>query len=306
VIPIPFLSGAQTVLVNNLPAGRCGDMGLGIWCGGFFPMYEIFLGSASVWIEGSRAARIAIDITKHCIFSTPKPNDPPLGPMVGTTISASANVMIGGIPMPSLTSMAVGAAIKALFKGVGKVVGAARRAAGAVDDLVESFSRKAQLDLMAKKRPVPVRRPPGGLWSSGKMIRPDGRISGQRFAGAHRAEQLARARAMGIEVVENADDILDKAGAKNAAAAFDYDKGRILLRSDASRYEFFHELQHAEHWLELGKKTDDYEKVGRFAREKRVYDKVMQNSEKFNPYEIEHAKGYINDLANTYGQPPVK
>jgi uncharacterized Zn-binding protein involved in type VI secretion len=121
VIPIPYVSGASTVLINEMPAGRCGDMGMGIWCGGFFPMFEIFLGSSSVWLEGMRAARIGVDITKHCTFSAPKPSDPPMGPMIGTTVSASPNVIIGGVPMPSLTAMAIGAAMKLAFKGLGKL-----------------------------------------------------------------------------------------------------------------------------------------------------------------------------------------
>jgi uncharacterized Zn-binding protein involved in type VI secretion len=127
IIPIPILSGASKVLINNMPAARCGDMGLGIWCGGYFPMYEIFLGSSSVWLEGARAARVGVDITKHCIFSAPKPQDPPVGPMFGSTINCSPNVMIGGFPMPSLTSMAFAKAFKALFKGAGKLLSAARR-----------------------------------------------------------------------------------------------------------------------------------------------------------------------------------
>jgi uncharacterized Zn-binding protein involved in type VI secretion len=123
IIPIPFLSGASTVLINGMPAARCGDMGLGIWCGGFFPMYEVFLGSCNVWVEGTRAGRVGVDITKHCVFSAPKPSDPPMGPMFGATISSSANVMIGGVPLPSLTSMAMAWVFKQLFKGLGKLVG---------------------------------------------------------------------------------------------------------------------------------------------------------------------------------------
>ncbi len=130
VIPIPFVSGASKTLINMMPAARCGDMGLGVFCGGFFPMYEVFLGSANVWIEGNRAGRMGIDVTKHCIFSAPKPSDPPVGPMFGATIMGSANVMIGGVPLPSLSSMAIGAAFKAAFKGVGKVIGAARKKLG--------------------------------------------------------------------------------------------------------------------------------------------------------------------------------
>jgi RHS repeat-associated protein len=114
VIPIPILSGATQTLINGMPAARCGDMGLGIWCGGYFPMYEVFLGSSNVWIEGARAGRIACDITKHCIFTTPKPSDMPIGPMIGLTCSSSGNVMIGGVPMPSLLSLGIGAAMKGL------------------------------------------------------------------------------------------------------------------------------------------------------------------------------------------------
>jgi uncharacterized Zn-binding protein involved in type VI secretion len=122
IIPIPILSGSTTVLINSTPAARCGDMGLGVWCGGFFPMYEIFLGSSSVWIEGARAGRLLVDITKHCTFSSPKPSDPPLGPMVGTTVgSGSPNVLIGGVPFPSLFSLAVAQAFKALFRVGGAV-----------------------------------------------------------------------------------------------------------------------------------------------------------------------------------------
>src|SRR5262249_25886010 len=87
VLPIPYVSGAATVLINGMPAARCGDMGLGIWCGGYFPLFEIFLGSSSVWVEGARAARVGLDITKHCIFSSPKSilkgGDNPIGAPLG-------------------------------------------------------------------------------------------------------------------------------------------------------------------------------------------------------------------------------
>src|SRR2546430_506338 len=82
-----------------------GDMGMSIFCGGLFPMYEVFLGSSSVWIEGARAGRLLTDITKHCVFSPPKPNDPPIGPMIGMTMPpASITTKVGGVPMPSLTN----------------------------------------------------------------------------------------------------------------------------------------------------------------------------------------------------------
>lgn len=152
VIPIPYVSGAATVLINGMPAGRCGDMGLGIWCGSYFPMYEIFLGSSSVWIEGMRAARLGVDITKHCLFSTPKPQDLPLGPMVGMTVSSSANVVIGGVPMPSLTNMAIGAAVNVAFKGFGKVARGlrARTAAAAAARAAAEAEAKAAAEVAAR------------------------------------------------------------------------------------------------------------------------------------------------------------
>jgi len=122
IIPIPILSGAANVLVNGFPAARCGDMGLSIWCGGLFPLFEVFLGSSSVWLEGGRAARQFVDITKHCIFSTPRPQDPPAGPFLGIPITGSGDVLIGGIPLPSLSALAIGAALRGLFKGLGKAV----------------------------------------------------------------------------------------------------------------------------------------------------------------------------------------
>jgi RHS repeat-associated protein len=121
VIPIPYLSGANTVLINGMPAARCLDLGLGIWCGGYFPMYEIFLGSSSVWIEGARASRVAVDITKHCILTT-KPSDPVIGPFTGFTISCSSNVFVGGFPMPSLVAILMKYLMKGLFKALGKAI----------------------------------------------------------------------------------------------------------------------------------------------------------------------------------------
>jgi hypothetical protein len=122
VLAIPFLSGASKTWIEAMPAARCGDIGLGMFCGGYFPMFELFLGSSSVWTEGARQARMAVDITKHCVFSAPKPNDPPLGPMFGTTISGATHTLVGGVPLPSLTNMAIGQAIKGLFKGVGALI----------------------------------------------------------------------------------------------------------------------------------------------------------------------------------------
>jgi len=129
VIAIPFMSGSQRTFMDGSPAARCGDMGMGMFCGGFFPMFEVFLGSASVWTEGARQARMQVDVTKHCIFSTPRPSDPPLGPMIGTTITGAVRTLVGGAPMPSLTSFALGLAFKGMFSGVGALASRMRERA---------------------------------------------------------------------------------------------------------------------------------------------------------------------------------
>jgi uncharacterized Zn-binding protein involved in type VI secretion len=173
VISIPYVSGASTVRINGMPAGRCGDMGLGIWCGGYFPMFEIFLGSSSVWIEGMRAARLGVDITKHCTFSHPKPNDPPMGPMIGMTISGSPNVFIGGVPMPSLTNLAIGAAMKLAFAGFGKAVKAilSARAAHALEEAVPMFSKGEEV--AAKPRPQALAELLNEIRAAGVEVRAD-------------------------------------------------------------------------------------------------------------------------------------
>jgi hypothetical protein len=48
---------------------------------------------------------MAIDIVVHCNGSLePRPRDPAILPFVGFTMTGSGDVMIGGIPMPSLTN----------------------------------------------------------------------------------------------------------------------------------------------------------------------------------------------------------
>ena len=57
----------MSVLINGLPAARNGDMGLAVWCGGYFPIFEVMTGSSHVFIGGSRAARQVMDVTYHCL-----------------------------------------------------------------------------------------------------------------------------------------------------------------------------------------------------------------------------------------------
>jgi hypothetical protein len=123
------ISGAMKTKINGEFAARCGDLGVGLWCGGYFPIYTILLGSSSVWIEGARAARMAVDVTLHCIGTRLKAiTDAPLGiplgfpvGLVGLTGTVNTNVIIGGFPLPSLTSLILGLALRPVFAGLGIV-----------------------------------------------------------------------------------------------------------------------------------------------------------------------------------------
>src|SRR5262245_30876646 len=70
-LPLPsigmvILAGSRNVLINGLPAARSGDVGFAAWCGGYFPLFEVFTGSSNVFIGGARVARQFIDFTLHC------------------------------------------------------------------------------------------------------------------------------------------------------------------------------------------------------------------------------------------------
>ena len=70
--PLPSIgpvlaAGSRNVLINGWPAARCGDVGFGVWCGGYYPLFEVFTGSSNVYIGGARASRRFIDFTMHCL-----------------------------------------------------------------------------------------------------------------------------------------------------------------------------------------------------------------------------------------------
>ena len=133
IIPVPFVSGANTVLINGMPAGRCGDMGIST--GLPWPIvvtgFEVFFGSCNVWIEGARAGRLMVDFTQHIAAGW------------GPCITGSANVMVGGVPLPSLVGIAMGAAFQKVFKGLGKVARRLKNSGKAVDNLADDVGKAA-------------------------------------------------------------------------------------------------------------------------------------------------------------------
>jgi uncharacterized Zn-binding protein involved in type VI secretion len=69
-VPLPSigvvtLGTSVKVLISNMPAARCGDIGLAPTCGGLQPFFSIKTGSSNVFIGGNRAARM-LDICEAC------------------------------------------------------------------------------------------------------------------------------------------------------------------------------------------------------------------------------------------------
>ncbi len=144
-VPLPSLgpvicAGSLSVLINGLPTARVGDLGFGAWCGGLFPIFEVFTGSSHVFIGGSRPARQFIDFTHHCQEATPG-----MGKLGAAMFVFSAGM--GALEVAaSLTDMsnadarlaqaeseaeAAAAAAEATAAGVGAAVAAAQTAADA-------------------------------------------------------------------------------------------------------------------------------------------------------------------------------
>ena len=268
IIPIPFVSGASKVLINNMPAARCGDMGLAIWCGGYFPMFEIFFGSSSVWVEGARAARMGVDMSKHCIFSTPKPSDLPLGPPIGTTITSSPNVIIGGVPLPSMTSFAVGKAFGAVFKGLGKLKGMMKAADDVVEEAGEAAGRVADdLPLSFSRRGVAQTKPrPQALREVMEEIRREGITV--------RADDEAQ------EILDQGAIALGRDPAQVAGAARGGDE--IFVRPDHldNPRTLREELIHCQQYRD-GKIPDEYSAAAEVAVEKEARELMIENADEW-------------------------
>lgn len=96
-IPLPslgpvVLGTSVQVLINGMPAARAGDIGSAPTCGGFFPFFEIFLGSSNVFISGMRAARIG-DLSKACTPAT----SASIRGMAGAMFAAGQAIAIAGV-----------------------------------------------------------------------------------------------------------------------------------------------------------------------------------------------------------------
>ncbi|KIX20559.1 hypothetical protein SY27_11645 [Flavobacterium sp. 316] len=99
---------------------------------------------------------------------------------------------------------------------------------------------------------------------------------------------------------------------KGAAAIFitDGKKMKIILREEATVYEFFHEFMHFRHSKEIGLeefyKLGGRDSLGELIKEQWVFDILMKNKQYLTKSEIDHALYYINNkVRNKFGKEPV-
>ncbi|XZE20895.1 zincin-like metallopeptidase toxin domain-containing protein [Pirellulaceae bacterium SH449] len=99
-----------------------------------------------------------------------------------------------------------------------------------------------------------------------------------------------------VNLVRNADEALDAAGAGGLFRVYKDGSASILLRKNATYYEVAHELRHYEHYLRIG--ADAYKKLSPLVREQQVYD-ALRNSHRWlqmTADEIKHAQQYIKKV----------
>jgi uncharacterized Zn-binding protein involved in type VI secretion len=140
-IPIPMpvmgiiaLGTCVQVLINSLPAARCGDLGYNPTCFGIPPIFEVFTGSSNVFVGGARAARV-LDITNHC---TPVSAGSPARAMaaamkaVNAASKAAQVAAITGDAVEAAGARAAGDGAMASALGMSAAMMAAQMAADAV------------------------------------------------------------------------------------------------------------------------------------------------------------------------------
>jgi hypothetical protein len=139
----------------------------------------------------------------------------------------------------------------------------------------------------------------GGPWEGKPQRGKTGYLESPRMS---RAEMQAYKKSMSEQGI-NVE--LDKGGKlpKNSRAGFNNETGTVILRKGATKYEAFHEQQHAEQWKEMGK--DAYNNQSSWQKEQHVYDQIMKNKEKFSQAELDHAEWYINKERAKVGLDPM-
>jgi uncharacterized Zn-binding protein involved in type VI secretion len=158
-----MLGVSVRVLINNMPAARCEDIGLAPTCCGIPPAwFKIKTGSSNVFIGGNRAARL-MDVCKACPM-TPDPPAIPAGKVMAA-IGKGAGVAVKVMEKAGKVAGALGVAADVAEAAVeddaaiaaGKALSAATNAAQMAMDIAKESAEK----MMWKD--VPVIPPTGSI-----------------------------------------------------------------------------------------------------------------------------------------------
>ncbi len=148
-VPLPSigmitLGTCLKVLISNMPAARCGDIGVAPTCGGLQPFFQIKTGSSKVFIGGNRAARM-LDICAACTMADDRKIEAgKVMAAVGKAASAASTALeVAGyaVGVVSVVADAAEAATEddpsmAAAKGMAAAMGAAQMAADAAAAII--------------------------------------------------------------------------------------------------------------------------------------------------------------------------
>ena len=108
-----------------------------------------------------------------------------------------------------------------------------------------------------------------------------------------------------LRIAERGDSLF--ISLKGNRAGFNPFNQELILQKGMTEYEIFHEFKHLEEFSLIGQteyirgmeaiggsKTENL--IRTYKREAYVYNEIIKQSNKFNKYELSHAKGIIDDL----------
>ena len=112
------------------------------------------------------------------------------------------------------------------------------------------------------------------------------------------------AELIGVKVITNADEVLDKLSreGRRAVAGFDPETGTIYLRKGATDFDAFHEMTHAQQWKARGHEA--YQAQGTLMKEFHVFATILEeakrNPNRFSQDDLVKALDYIKDLIKEF------
>ena len=139
-VPLPSLGAVMLgtsvkVLINSMPAARCGDIGLAPTCCGFTPFFQIKTGSSNTFIGGNRAARM-LDICQACASADKREEGIDAGKIMGAIGAAARGIQtaqkamaIGAIAMDAVDAAVEDDAAMQAAKAMAAAMAAAQMAA---------------------------------------------------------------------------------------------------------------------------------------------------------------------------------